>query len=141
MRARCPVSACVVVPAETAMAIPGVHQLGRRSGDRLLLAAALHGLRSEARLGRRRLGDGERTAVDLLEEALAVQGHQVTPHGHVGDAEQLDQVGDAHRPVAAELGEDPPSPLGHEHQASRAAERTASRTTATPPARDDGGPR
>ena len=30
---------------------------------------------------------------------------QVAPHRHVGDAQQVDQVGDADGPVAAELGE------------------------------------
>ena len=131
MRARCSVSAWVVVPAETAMAIPGCTSSAA--------AAAI------ASFSRRRCtdfaakpgsdDDGSATASappwTFSSRPVAVQRHEVAPDGHVGDAQQLDEVGDAHRPVAAELGEDPPPSLGREHQAPRAAS-TASRTTATP---------
>ena len=87
----------------------GVHQLGggrRRSPPsprRRCTDFAANPGSADGRLGHR-----QRAAVDLLEQTVAVQRVQVTPHRHVGDAEQLDEVGDPHgRRRRLELGEDP----------------------------------
>ena len=126
--ARCSVRACVVVPAETAIAMPACTNSAARAAMASFSPQPLHRLGGEARLGRRGLGDGERAAVHLLQQALAVERDEVAPHRHVGDAEQVDQVGHAHGAAAAQLGQDHAASLRREHQ------DPASRTTATPPA-------
>jgi hypothetical protein len=58
--------------------------------------------------------------VHSLEQRIGREHRDVTVHGHVGDAEVVHLVGDAHAPGQADLLEDALVALGGEHGPSAA---------------------
>ena len=77
------------------------------AGDRGLLHRVHLGLDLEARLVRAPAADRGGAAVDLADQPLLGQRLDVTAHRHVGDAEDVDQLGDARPTVAVDLVQDP----------------------------------
>ena len=109
--------AYVVVPAETAIAIPGSTRATAASAM-ASFSALLERRTSPRSPGSKRALpaiDG-RPAVDLLEQAALVEDLEVAPDGHVRDAELADEVGDADRAVLADAVEDECLTLAREHQ-------------------------
>ena len=96
----------VVVPAVMPMALPGSHRAGGSEGDGVLLAGVAQRLGLEAGLVGAALVAECGSAVHLGHQAGVVEHLEVAAHGHVADAEQRGQLGDAHRTAAAHLGQD-----------------------------------
>ena len=127
MSTRCRASAWVVVPAETAMADPGLHHL-RPRGRRSPPSPRAAGPTSPRNRARRCCGSARTTAPPCTFSrrpwsCRTPRSRRIvmseTPHGG-------HEVLDPHDAVALQLGQDPGAAFGRDHRASR--------TTATPPA-------
>ncbi len=103
------------MPAEIPIVAPGSTRRAAARAMACFSAVMQHGLRAEARL----VGDpghhGEGPAVHPLQQPLAVEPLDVAAHGHVRDAELVDEVGDAHRTRLLDQGEDGGAALAGEH--------------------------
>jgi len=111
-------SAYVVVPAETATAIPGSASATAASAIASFSLLLECRLRREAGFEQGVTGDRGRPAVDLLEETALMEDLQVAADGHVGDTEIADEVGHAHGSVLPDTVKDEGLALSRKHQAT-----------------------
>ena len=111
-------SAYVVVPADTAIAMPGSTSATAASAIASFSLCWRADFSGEAGLEQGGAGDRRRAAVDLLEQSPLVEDLEVAPDGHVGDAELAHEVGDPDRAVLAHAVEDEGLALTGEHQRS-----------------------
>ena len=92
---RCLASSKVVVPAESAIAVPGVTRAAAALAMASFSGRSQHGLGVEAGLVAARHARQYGAAVHLLDQPGPGQHLQVAADGHVRDAEALGQVADA----------------------------------------------
>ena len=117
-------SAYVVVPAETATAIPGSARPTAASAMASFSLCWSADLAAKPGSNRAVPGDRGRPAVDLLEQPALVEDLEVAADGHVGHAELADEVGDPDRAVLADAIEDERLALARKHQAAPSIDPT-----------------